>query len=144
MYVHLILLFLSLRAKFWKLLSLFSKKHGSLSLSSPNLQNTFPSSIELMIWYPHELGTSRSMDLVWISTLTSSKKESRSKGLVVEMWIDEAQACNGIRTYHVSSLESSSSLWVWTCVWESMVLLVCECRNLVPLMSLNCRNLMSQ
>jgi len=30
-----------------------------------------------MIGYLHELGTSRSMVLAWIATLTSSKKESR-------------------------------------------------------------------
>jgi hypothetical protein len=62
-FLHFNMSFLSLKVEIRKLLSLLSKKHGSLSLSSPSFQNNILSWIELMIWYLHEQGTKRSLDL---------------------------------------------------------------------------------
>ena len=79
-FLHFLQLFLSLEAK----IKICSPFYLSLtpSLSHPpfiKLANTFPSWIELKIWYPHGWGTSRRIALDWISILTSSRRNHEAR-----------------------------------------------------------------
>jgi len=103
------------------------RKRGSLSLSSTNFQNFIPSWIELMLWYPHELGTSRSLVLAWFPTLYHQRKNQEAR-VDVEGMLD-VEACASLLLLWGEYLDSLPTYGLCESYVEIMIMLSYEIRD---------------